>query len=429
MGAYPMGENKIMESVKEKEHMNIVIVGHVDHGKSTLIGRLLYDTNSIPEGIFEEIKKVSEELGREVEFAYLLDSLEEEREQNVTIDTTQIFFKTLQRDYVIIDAPGHKEFLKNMITGSSQAEAAILVVSAKEGVQEQTKRHAYILSMLGLKQVIVVVNKMDSVGYEQAKFNKTKEDILNFLVGLGVKPSYIIPVSAMKGDNISKRSENMKWYDQVTVLEALDSLHTKEMLSHKPLRFPIQDVYKIDDKRILVGRIEAGMLRRGDEVVFLPSDKKSKIKSIEVWNKNRVEAEAGESIGVTLEDPLFIQRGEIICCGDLPTVTNRLKADVFWMCSKPLRINERLVLKCATQDVWCIIERIGEKINSSTLELIGKDCNELRETEVGKVIIRTEKQIVTDNFNNVEALGRFVLVKDGDTAAGGIILNETISQH
>jgi len=402
--------------------MNIVIVGHVDHGKSTLIGRLLFDTNSIPKSIFEEVKQVCEELGKKVEFAYLLDSLEEEREQNVTVDTTQIFFKTSNRSYVIIDAPGHKEFLKNMITGASQAEAAILIVDVNEGVQEQTKRHAYILSMLGLKQVIVVLNKMDIVNYDKVKFNKIKEDIIKFLNKLNITPKYIVPISAIKGDNITKKSKNMPWYNNLSVLEALDTLNTKETLSNKPLRLPVQDVYKIDDKRILVGRIEAGKLRQYDDIIFFPSNKKSKIKSIEVWNKNKKEAQTGESIGVTLNDPLFVQRSEIICSHPLPKITNKFEANIFWMSNKLININEKLILKCATQETVCILEKIKKKINSSTLEIIDKNCDNLQETEVGNVVIKTEKPIVIEKFINVEGLGRFVIVKNDDTVAGGIIL-------
>jgi sulfate adenylyltransferase large subunit len=405
----------------KKEHMKIVIVGHVDHGKSTLIGRLLYDTNSIPESIYEEIKRVCEELGKEMEFAFFLDSLEEEREQSVTVDTTQIFFKTDKRDYVIIDAPGHKEFLKNMITGASLAEAAILIVDANEGVQEQTKRHAYILSMLGLKQVIVVLNKMDIINYDNAKFNTIKSEVLKFLDKLNIKPKLIIPISAMKGDNIAKKSENMSWYDNLSVLEALDTFNLKETLSKKSLRLPVQDVYKIDEKRILVGRIESGQLKQNDEVIFLPSEKKTKIKSIEVWNGEKTEAEIGESIGVIIEDPLFIQRGEVICTWGLPKITDRFEANIFWMSKSPFNIKERLILKCATQEVRCNFERIKNKIDSSTLEEIGRDCHQLKETEVGNVMIKTEKPIVVENFNDVEGLGRFVLVKDDDTVAGGII--------
>ena len=405
-----------------EKYMNIVIVGHVDHGKSTLIGRLLYDTKSVPESIMDEIKKVCEELGRNVEFAYLLDSLEEEREQSVTIDTTQIFFKTPMREYTIIDAPGHKEFLKNMITGASLAEAAILIVDAKEGVQEQTKRHAYILSMLGLKQVIVVINKMDLVGYDEKVFIRVKDDVLGFLEKIGINPGYVIPISSMKGDNVATKSGSMPWYNGITILDALDTFKTGPGMSEKPMRFPVQDVYKTEDKRILVGRVEAGRLKEGDEITFLPSGKKTRIKSVEIWNQQRKEAEAGESIGITLEEPLFIERGEVACSGTLPEASDRIRASLFWMSNAPISLNEKVILKCTTQEVPCFIESIDKKMNSSTLEIIEKAGSELNETEIGNVIIKTEKQVITENFNDIEALGRFVIVRNENTAAGGITI-------
>lgn len=409
----------------EKENMNIVIVGHVDHGKSTLIGRLLYDTKSLPESVVEEVTKLCQEFGKELKFAYFLDSLEEERSQNITIDTSQTFFKTEKRDYVIIDAPGHVEFVKNMITGASQADAAILIVDIDEGMQEQTKRHAYILSLLGLKQVIVVINKMDKIDYSEQKFNGFKTEVLDFLNRLHIKPSYVIPISAKKGDNIASKSEEMAWYHDLSVLGSLDNFNTKESLVDKPLRFPVQDVYKVNDKRILVGMIESGKIGNGEEVVFLPSGKKTVVKSIEKWNEERNNAMVGESIGVTLQDPLFIERGEIVCSGDdsdVPEVKERFTANVFWMSPKSINVNEKITLRSTTQETDCIIENINTKINSSSLEKLGENCSDLKETEVGTVVIKTNNPIVIENFNKSESLGRFVLVKDEDIVAGGIIL-------
>ena len=230
--------------------LNFVIVGHVDHGKSTLIGRLLYDTDSLPSDKIEEIKKTSEGLGRKTEFAYLLDHLEEERQQGLTIDTTQVFFKTDKRCYVIIDAPGHVEFVKNMVTGASQAEAAILIIDVKEGIKEQTKRHAYILSLLGLNQVVVILNKMDLVDFSEGRFNEVKKGAQEFLNSINMDPLFYIPICAIKGDNIARRSERMNWYNGPTLLESLDTLKSRESAENKPLIFPIQDAYKIDDKRI-----------------------------------------------------------------------------------------------------------------------------------------------------------------------------------
>jgi len=410
--------------------LKIVIVGHVDHGKSTLIGRLFYDTDSLPPDKIEEIQRTCEELGREMEFAFLLDHLQEEREQGVTIDTAQTFFKTDTREYVIIDAPGHKEFLKNMITGASQAEAAVLIVDAMEGLQEQTKRHAYILDMLGLKQVVVVINKMDLVDFKEKRFEEVKSSLVTFLDSINIKPSSFIPISAKEGYNVAKKADIMGWYNGFTLLETLDTLNNQKSPVNKALQFPVQDVYKIGDKRILVGRIENGRITKGQQVIFLPSQKETIIKSIEVFLEDRTEAQAGESIGVTLQDPLFVERGEIICeKGHQPSMVDKFKANIFWMSPKPLDINERLIIRCATQEMSCTIDTIEKRMDSSSLEIIEKDADKLLFTEVGSVIIKTRKPIVVENFNEIKELGRFVLVRDNDASAGGVVTHTSDLMH
>lgn len=402
------------------ENLKFVIVGHVDHGKSTLIGRLLYDTNSLPEGKIEEIKLLCDSLGKDMEFGYVMDHLEEERDQGITIDTAQTFFSTKKRDYVIIDAPGHVEFVKNMISGASQAEAAILIVDAEEGVKEQTKRHAYILGMLGLSQVIVIINKMDLVGYDHIRFECVKKELLEFLSNINIKPSYVIPISAKKGDFIANKTGNIDWYQGLTLLEALDTFKTKESANKKPMRFVVQDVYNFD-KRIIAGRVESGIIRKGDRIKILPSGEETQVKSVEEYLKNVTEAEAGKSIGITTEDKLFIERGNIIVYRtDLPAVTNRINSSVFWMDRTPFKKGESLRFRCATQEVNCEIERINRVINSSTLELIAEDASEIKNREVANLVIRTDKPVVVENFNKIEELGRFVLARE-DTCAGGII--------
>lgn len=403
------------------EKLKFVIVGHVDHGKSTLIGRLLYDTGSLPEEKIEEIKNICESLGKEFEFSYVMDHLEEERDQGITIDTAQIFFSTKKRKYVIIDAPGHVEFIKNMISGASQAGAAILIVDAEEGVKEQTKRHAYILGMLGLSQVIVVINKMDLVEYNQKRFEDIKNNIIEFLLKINVRPSYVIPISASKGDFVANKTDTMGWYNGPTLLEALDTFKVKESANNKPLRFVVQDIYNFD-KRIIAGRVESGTLRKGDKIKILPSGEETIVKSIEEYLKNVTEAQTGKSIGIVTEDKLFIDRGNVIIGtnGDSPIVTNRVKANVFWMDNISFKKGESLWFRCATQEVVCEIEKIDKVINSSTLELIVEDASEIKNREVASVIIKTQKPVVVENFNKTEELGRFVLGRD-DTCAGGII--------
>lgn len=401
------------------ENLKFVIVGHIDHGKSTLIGRLLLDTNSLPEGKIEEIKSICESLGKELELGYIMDNLEEERSQNITIDTAQIFFKSKKREYTIIDAPGHVEFIKNMITGASQAEAAILIVDADEGIQEQTRRHAYILNMLGLKQVIVVMNKMDKIDYSHDRYEQVKKELFEFLFKIGIKPIHVIPISAKLGDNVANKSNHMNWYEGLTVLEALDTFEPHASKKNKSLRFAVQDVY-MWNKRIIVGRVETGILKSGQEVTILPSNERTFVETIEEFLKTDVEsALPSKAIGFVPKDKLFIERGNIVCePSNLPKVTDVFTAHLFWMSPEPLTKGERIILKCSTQEVICEIIDFKRVINSSTLELIKKD--EIGNREVADVVIKTDRPIVVENFNDVEELGRFVLERL-NTCAGGII--------
>ena len=406
-----------------QDSINLVIVGHVDHGKSTLIGRLLYDTGKLSPERIADLREISKNTGKELEFAYVMDHLKEEREQNVTIDTAQTFFSTDKREYVIIDAPGHVEFTKNMVTGASLAEVAILIVSAREGVEEQTRRHAYILGLLGLKQAIVVINKMDTVEYSDARFEEVKEQTISHLSTIGIEPTFVIPISAIEGDMVAKRGDSMDFYEGPTVLEALDTFKIRESRDNMPLRFPIQDVYKHDPKRILVGRIESGKLEVGEKVLFYPSGKTSTIKTVEMFRQEATKASAGMSIGITITEPLFIERGEVmIHPGDTPTIADTIDANVFWMSKKPLKKGERLHLRCATQEVDCTIKEIKKRLDSSNLSVIEENADHIENNEVGELTIVTDDPIVIEDFNRVEELGRFVLVKDLDVAAGGIVI-------
>jgi len=416
-----------------QENLKLVLVGHVDHGKSTLIGRLFYDTDSLPEGKIEEIKEVCEALGKELEFGYIMDNLSEERDQGITIDTAQKFFKTEKRQYTIIDAPGHVEFIKNMITGASQADAAILIVDAEEGVRQQTRRHAYILGMLGLGQVIVAVNKMDKIGYAKERFEEVKKEIQEFLKKINIQPSHIIPISAKEGDNVAEKTGNLSWFTGPTILAALDTLKIPESPKDKPLRYPIQDVYKFDEKRIAAGRIASGTLTTGQDIFILPGGEKTKIKNIEEWEsdkkdpfgpgkyKNPPASEAGKSTGATISDKLFLDRGNIITTPDKqPTITDKFRAHVFWLDKKPYTLGERVTFKCATQDVMCEIEGIERVIDSSTLEVLSEDAKEIKSREVADIVVKTSKPVVIENFNETPELGRFVFERS-DTVAGGII--------
>jgi bifunctional enzyme CysN/CysC len=405
--------------------LRVVFVGHVDHGKSTLIGRILHDTGSLPEGKIEEIKKACAAEGMEFEFAFLLDALLEEQKQNVTIDTTEISFRTARRRYAIIDAPGHKEFLKNMITGASRADAAILVIGADEGVREQSRRHAYLLSMLGIRQVIVVVNKMDLVHYSEKRFREIEQDYRKFLRELGLDARTFVPASAKQGENVATASMKMKWYCAANVLEALDLLEPQKRDADLPLRFCVQDVYRFDGRRIIAGRVETGILRVGDQLVFSPANKSSVVAAIERWNppaNPNAFGVADDSIGITLAEQIFVERGYVASHqNETPVETNRFHADLFWIVRDPLRVGHFYELRLATQQVKCQIVSIEQVTDSSTLETTSDGREQLERNEIGRVTIQTPAPLVIDNHDRIPNLGRFVIIDDGQICGGGTV--------
>jgi bifunctional enzyme CysN/CysC len=404
--------------------LKIVIVGHVDHGKSTLIGRLFHDTNSLPEGKVEQIRKASEAEGMDFEFAFLLDALLEEQEQNITIDTTQLPFRTDLREYVIIDAPGHKEFLKNMITGASSADAAILLIDAHEGVQEQSKRHAYLLSLLGIKQVVVAVNKMDLVGFKQDVFESVRAEYTVFLEKLGVTPQHFLPISAKHGHNIIKASPEMPWFKGPAILEALDQFATPVTPEGLPLRLVLQDVYRFDERRILAGRIESGRLAVGEELTFWPDRKRSRVKAIENWgtNDSKTSASVGESVAITLEEQIFVERGQIAShAGVGPAEGREIHASLFWLSNDPLPVNVPFTLKLGTQSVEARVVEFQRVLDSSTLEPITGTRRELLKNEVADVRIRARKPLAFDRIDRISDTGRFVIVWGKRIGGGGIV--------
>ncbi len=414
--------SQIAAQIREK--LNIVCVGHVDHGKSTLIGRLLFDTNSLPEGAIDKVKRISEQNGKPFEYAYLLDAFEEEQKQGITIDTTNINFSTDKRDYIIIDAPGHKEFLKNMISGASSAEAALLMIDAQEGIQEQSRRHGYILSLLGIKKVFVILNKMDLVDYSESIYYEIRRNFDRFLSNLNIYPIEYIPVSAFNGENIVSKSDNLNWYKGVNIIEALDLIQKDPEPEDKPLRFPIQDVYKFDNRRIIAGRIEAGTLNVGDEITISPSGKTTKVKSIEHWpipyDKNHVSA--GMSVGITVEDEFFNKRGEVLSHShNKPQSSNLFNANIFWMGNTPLVKNKTYKLKLTTQEVQCEVFSINAVIDSSNLNS-SETFSEVKKNEVAEITIKTREKICFDEFAEFRGTGRFVIVDDLNVTGGGIVL-------
>jgi bifunctional enzyme CysN/CysC len=408
------------------EQLKIVIVGHVDHGKSTFVGRLFHDTGSLPDGKLEQLQQVAERRGVPFEWANLMDALQSERDQNITIDTAQIWFRTPKRQYVIIDAPGHKEFLKNMITGAANAEAALLLIDAHEGVQENSRRHGYLLHLLGIRQVVVLVNKMDLENYAQWRFDQTEAEYRAWLQTIGLTPRAFIPIAAKHGDNIATRSANMPWWKGPTVLDALDDFNVTDLPNDQPLRFPIQDVYRFDDRRILAGRVESGSIKVGDRLVFCPTNKSSTVKSIERWSAPATDsAGAGESIGITLTEQIFVERGALAALETAPPYElTRFKVRLFWMGRQPFKKGLPYKIKLATQEAEVEIEHIEKVIDASTLETVSRHQHEIfvGRHEVGEVTLRTRRPIAFDAHSEIIATGRFVIVDCFDVAGGGIIV-------
>lgn len=405
----------------EEKAMHIVIVGHVDHGKSTLIGRLLYDTGYLPPEKVEEIRRASESFGRDVEFAYTMDTLEEEREKGITIDTAHTFFSTSKRRYVIIDAPGHKEFLKNMVSGSSQAEAALLIIDASRGVQEQTLRHCHILGLLGIRQVVVLINKMDLVDYSEDAFRKVREGALDVLSNLGINPGFVLPISARLGENVAvKAGKALPWYSGPTVLEALDSFSTIR-IEEKGLRFPVQDIYNFEGTPIAVGRVESGVLRKHKEVTLLPGGPKFKVSRIMKYEQEDLpEAETGECVGIVLEGA-ELKRGQILAEGSLPAVTDRIRANIFWMIDKEYKLGTPLIFRCSTQEARGRIEKIHRRYDPASIDIIEHDASVIKHAEIAEVEIKLDQSICMDNFNEIPEMGRFVLEYTGHHVVWGTV--------
>ncbi|OEF99783.1 adenylyl-sulfate kinase [Vulcanibacillus modesticaldus] len=416
-----------------EENMNIVIVGHVDHGKSTIIGRLLADTNSLPKGKLEQVKETCRRNSKPFEYSFLLDALKDEQAQGITIDSARVFFKTKKRKYIIIDAPGHIEFLKNMVTGASRAEAALLVIDANEGVQENSKRHGYLLSMLGIRQIVVLVNKMDLIGYDEERYYEIVKEYNAFLKEIGVNVDKFIPVSGYHGDFIVKKTDNLSWFDGETVLEVLDAMDNSKLPIDEVFRMPVQDIYKFtnngDNRRIVAGTIETGKISVGDEIIFYPSGKKSSIKSIEYFNGPvKTEDYAGSATGFTLTEQIYITRGELACKSNelKPQVATRISTKLFWLGVNDLVEGRQYFLKNGTAKVQAKIEKVVRVLDASSL--VSKESNRVKRHEVAEVIIETIKPIAFDLTKDLANTSRFVIIDDYEISGGGII-QETLEDE
>ena len=442
-------------AVAEPEVMNVVVVGHVDHGKSTVVGRLLHDTGVLPRGKIEQVRRNCERSGKPFEYAFLIDALQDEQAQGITIDAARVFFRSARRHYIIIDAPGHIEFLKNMISGAARAEAAILVIDAQEGVRENSRRHGYMAAMLGIRQLLVAVNKMDLVDYDQGTFAAIHEEYAAFLREIEVQPSAFIPVSGRHGDNLAAPSPRTPWYDGAPLLQQMDAFASAGPATSQALRLPVQDVYKFpvrgDDARIIAGTVASGSVRVGDAVEFLPSRKRARVHSVEGFNvPSRREAAAGVATGITLSEELYVRPGEVMCrVGErAPRVGTTFRCNLFWLGRNPLVRGKRYRLKLATSRVTVQVKEIVQVLDAASLESRGAGPRRSEGSErevpahvgrhdVAECVLETHKPIAFDLGLGADlvATGRFVLVDEYEIAGGGIIteylsgLRDSLREH
>ena len=403
--------------------MKIVIIGHVDHGKSTLVGQLLVQTGSIPKNKLEAVQKICAEQGKKFEFSFLLDALEEERSQGVTIDLVRVPFSTNKRDYEIIDAPGHKEFLKNMISGAAGADAAIVLISADEGISEQSIRHGNIISVLGISQVIVLVNKMDLVDYKEDKFKKITTEYKEYLKKINVHPLKFIPISAFDGENIFKQSTKMPWFSGDFLIKAIDKFKAPKNLSKNVFRLAVQDIYKFDARRIIAGKVISGTLKIGEKVIFWPSQKTGVINNFESWNSEPIKKiSAGDSVSITLKDQIFIERGEICTRPSEPIKrANRIRANIIWMGKNDFEKDKKYKLKLATQEITCSLEKIENLVNPTSLSFVSKKSLKVAQNEIAQIIISLKTPLCFDVFQDITETGRFVILDGCNVCGGGII--------
>ena len=411
-----------MTALETLPQLRVVTVGHVDHGKSTLIGRLLHDTGNLPDGKVEELLRASERRGVAFEWSFVLDALQSERDQAITIDTTRIWLRLAEREIVLIDAPGHEEFLRNMVTGASDADAALLVIDAAEGVGEQTRRHALLLELIGVRQVVVAVNKMDRVAYGERRFTAIRDEIGALLGNIGIVPRAVVPLAARDGDNVATATTTMPWYAGPTVVAALRALSPALRQDGAAFRLAVQGVVRRDLERIVVGRIEAGSLRVGDEIVLSPGDRRARVRSLESWPTNdRSLARAGESIGFTLDGPLFVERGDVVSdAAAAPVGASRFRARLLWLGRRELRVGTRLRMRIGTRLAHVEVEAFERVVDIATLQ---DGAGELARTnDVAEIVLRSREMLALDTVAMHAGLGRFILIDGLDVAAGGVVL-------
>ncbi len=415
----------------EKPHMNLVFIGHVDHGKSTSVGRLLLDTGHIETHVIEKYKKEAEQKGKATfEFAWVMDGLKEERERGLTIDVAHKRFNSPKYYFTIIDAPGHRDFVKNMITGTSQADAAVIVVSAIEGPQAQTKEHIFLARTLGVNQIVIEVNKMDAVNYDQKKYDETKKAVSELLKTVGFKPDEInfVPASGYKGDNIAKKSANMPWYKGPTILEALDMLKEPPKMTEKALRLPVQDVYTITGVgTVPVGRVETGVLKPDMKIIFMPANKVGEVKSIEMHHENLPQAVPGDNVGFNVRGiaKTDVKRGDVAGPADNPpTVVKGFTAQIMVL-NHPsvITVGYTPVFHCHTAQVACTFTELSKKLDPRSGSVKEENPQFLKTGDAAIVKIMPTKPMVLEKAKDFPQLGRFAVRDMGQTVAAGMVID------
>jgi elongation factor 1-alpha len=415
----------------EKPHMNLAVIGHIDHGKSTLVGRLMYETGAVPAHIIEKYKAEAKEKGKEsFAFAWVMDSLKEERERGITIDIAHKRFDTDKFYFTIVDCPGHRDFVKNMITGASQADAAILVVAAPDGVMAQTKEHVFLSRTLGINQLIVAVNKMDASKYSEDRYNEVKKDVSQLLGMVGFKASEIpfIPTSAFIGDNVSKSSENTPWYKGPSILEALDLLNQPEKPDKLPLRIPVQDAYTISGiGTVPVGRVETGVMKKGDNVVFMPSGAGGEVKSIEMHHEEIPQATPGDNIGWNVRGvgKADVRRGDV--CGpkaNVPTVADEFTAQIVVLQHpSAITVGYTPVFHCHTAQTACTFMSLEKKLDPKSGQVKEENPTFIKAGDAAIITVKPTRPMVIEPVKEIPQLGRFAIRDMGMTIAAGMCIS------
>jgi elongation factor 1-alpha len=422
-----------MIKMAQKPHLNLVFIGHVDHGKSTTVGRLLFDTGTIDEQTLKKLKEKAQELGKAgFEFAFVMDKVKEEQERGVTIELAYKKFETQKYYFTIIDAPGHKDFIKNMITGTSQADAAVLVVAANDSVMEQTKEHAFLAKTLGVGQIIIAVNKMDMVGYEEAKYNKVKDDVSKLLSGIGYKIADIpfVPISSLQGENIVKKSDKIDWYKGKCLLESLNNLKPVQAPTNLPLRMPVQDVYTITGiGTVPVGKIATGVMKVGQKIIAMPSGKVGELRSIEMHHENMPTANPGDNVGISIrgigKDDM--RRGDMLGeASNPPTVAKEFVGRIIVLNHPTVfTVGYTPVFHINTAQVSCKVVKILKKIDPKTGATLAENPDFLKNGEAAEIVVQPTKPTCIEVQKDVPHLSKFAIRDMGRTVAAGMCIEVT----